>query len=68
MSAYSFIQSSDAVGVPVMAQWLTSPTRNHEVVGSIPGLAQWCCSELWCRSQTQLRSQVAVGCDVDWQP
>ena len=27
-------------GVSVMAQWLTSPTRNHEVVGSIPGLAQ----------------------------
>ena len=24
-----------------MAQRLTNPTRNHEVVGSIPGLAQW---------------------------
>ena len=24
-----------------MAQWLTNPTRNHVVVGSIPGLAQW---------------------------
>ena len=24
-----------------MAQWLTNPTRNHEFVGSIPGLAQW---------------------------
>ena len=24
-----------------MAQWLTNPTRNNEVVGSIPGLAQW---------------------------
>ena len=24
-----------------MAQWLTNPTRNREVVGSIPGLAQW---------------------------
>ena len=24
-----------------MAQWLTSPTKNHEVEGSIPGLAQW---------------------------
>jgi len=29
------------LGVPVVAQWLTNPTRNHEVVGSIPGLAQW---------------------------
>ena len=36
-----------------MAQWLANPTRNHEVSGSIPGLAQriknpvllW----LWCR-------------------
>ena len=28
-------------GVPVMAQWLTNPTRNLEVVGSILGLAQW---------------------------
>ena len=28
-------------GVPVVAQWLTNPTRNYEVVGLIPGLAQW---------------------------
>ena len=28
-------------GVPNVAQWLTNPTRNHEVSGSIPGLAQW---------------------------
>ena len=27
--------------VPVMAQWLTNPTRNHEVAGLIPGLDQW---------------------------
>ena len=29
------------IGVPVVAQWLMNPTRNHEVVGSIPDLAQW---------------------------
>ena len=29
------------IRVPVVAQWLTNPPRNHEVLGSIPGLAQW---------------------------
>ena len=29
------------IGVLVVVQWLTNPTRNHEVVGSIPGLVQW---------------------------
>ena len=29
------------MGVPVVAQGLTNPTRNHEFAGSIPGLAQW---------------------------
>ena len=24
-----------------MAQWLTNPTSNHEVAGSVPALAQW---------------------------
>ena len=28
-------------GVPIAVQWLTNLTRNHEVAGSIPGLAQW---------------------------
>ena len=28
-------------GVPVVAQWLTNPTRSHQVAGLIPGLAEW---------------------------
>ena len=31
----------ESFGVPVVAQWLADPTRNHEVAGSIPGLSQW---------------------------
>jgi len=31
----------ESTGVPVVVQWLTNPTRNHEVAGSIPALAQW---------------------------
>ena len=34
-------QKNPQTRVPVMAQWLTNPTRNHEVAGSIPGLTQW---------------------------
>ena len=36
-----------------MAQWLTNPTRNHVVAGSIPGLASGLriqsCRGLWSR-------------------
>ena len=28
-------------GVPVVAQWLTNPIRNHEIAGSVPALAHW---------------------------
>ena len=28
-------------GVPIVAEWLTNPTRNHKVASSIHGLAQW---------------------------
>ena len=46
-----------------MAQWLTNPTRNHEVLGLIPGLAQWVgdrrCHQLWL--QMRLGSCFAVA-------
>ena len=28
-------------GVPVVAQWLANPTRNHKIAGLILGLGQW---------------------------
>ena len=60
-----FVKKKVCSGVPVVVQWLTNPTRNREVAGSIPGLAQWvddlACHDLWCRLQMQLRSPVAVA-------
>ena len=38
---YYLFQKQNLQGVPIMAQWLVNPTRNHEVVGSGPALAQW---------------------------
>ena len=35
------LKKTTGPGVPIMAQWLTNQTRNHEVVGSVPALAQW---------------------------
>ena len=37
-----------------MALWLTNPTKNHEVVGLIPGPAQW----------VKDQALVAVSCGV----
>ena len=39
--SHSGLKFENSLGVPVGAQWLTYPTRNHEVEGSVPGLAQW---------------------------
>ena len=43
----------------------TNPTRNYEVVGSIPGLTQWVKDlmlvQLWHRSQMRLGSGVAMA-------
>ena len=36
-----YVLNKEMRGVPVVAQWLTNPTRNHEVAGSVPALAQW---------------------------
>ena len=37
---YSAIKKKNE-GVPVVAQRLANPTRNHEVAGAVPALAQW---------------------------
>ena len=62
-----------AVGVPVEVQWLTNPTRNYEVMGSIPGLTSCgvgCRSSsdptllgLWCR-----RAAPAQIRPLAWEP
>ena len=41
MAHYTRLIKSVFGRVPVVAQWLMNPTRNHEVAGSIPSFAQW---------------------------
>ena len=52
---YWFYQSSHGGSVEI------NLTSNHKDTGSIPDLAQWHCYELWCKSQSQLGSGVAVA-------
>ena len=40
-SSSPLLPLKNKLGVPVVAQWITNPTRNHEVLGLIPALAQW---------------------------
>ena len=65
MHLTEYLYQKTHFGVPVVAQWLTNPTRNHEVAGSVlpllSGLTIWRCHELWCRLQTRLGSRVAVA-------
>ena len=45
-----------------MAQWLTNPTRTQvQSLASLSGLRILHCRELWCESQTQLGSGIAVA-------
>ena len=46
-----------------MAQWLTNPPRNHEVVGLTPGLAQRVKDPAWPRAVVQVGAGRRRGSD-----
>ena len=54
-------------GVPVMAQWLMNPTRNQEVVGLIPGLAQGVKDPVLLQAAVMDAAQLQCGCGVGRQ-
>ena len=59
------------VRVPIMAQWLTNPTRNHEIEGSIPGLTQWVKDSALQRAVVWVTDSARIprccGCGIGWR-
>ena len=41
VESFLAMNRNEELGVSIVVQWLKNLTRNHEVAGSIPGLAQW---------------------------
>lgn len=39
--SYNLVLKSLALGVPILAQYVTNPTTIHEDMGLIPRLTQW---------------------------